>query len=60
LLILLGQRAGRISPWLSAALVSLGAALGGFPLFWTLFVPLAAAILIALSFAVARQHTAPA
>jgi hypothetical protein len=60
LLILLGQRAGRISPWLSAALVSLGAALGGLPLFWTIFVPLAAAILIALSFAVARQHAAPA
>jgi hypothetical protein len=40
--------------------VSIGAAAGGFPLFWTLFVPLAAAVLIALAFALARRPAAPA
>jgi hypothetical protein len=54
-LILLGQYAVKLSAWLSAALVSIGAAAGGFPLFWSIVVPLAAAVLIALSFAVARQ-----
>ena len=33
---------------------------GGLPLFWTLFVPLAAAVLIALAFALARRPAAPA
>ena len=39
----------------SALLVSLGAALGGLPLFWTLIVPVAVAAVIACSIAVARR-----
>jgi hypothetical protein len=37
-----------------------GAAAGGFPLFWTLIVPLVAAVVIALAFALARRPAAPA
>jgi len=56
LLILIGTYFGAVvSPWLSAALVSIGAALGGVPLFWSILIPLAAAVLIAMSFAVARR-----
>ncbi|HEX4747365.1 MAG TPA: hypothetical protein VFU99_10850 [Gaiellaceae bacterium] len=40
---------------LSAALVSVGAALGGLPLFWTLLVPIAVAAVIACSIALARR-----
>jgi hypothetical protein len=54
-LILLGIYFAGVSPWLSAALVSIGAAAGGLPLFWSIVVPLAAAVLIAMSFAVARR-----
>jgi len=54
-LILLGPYFAGVSPWLSAGLVSIGAAAGGLPLFWTIAVPLAAAVLIAMSFAVARR-----
>ena len=43
----------------SAALVTIGALGGGFPLFWTLLVPIAVAAVIACSFALARR-TAPA
>ena len=39
----------------SALLVSLGAALGGLPLFWTLIVPIAVAAVIACSVALARR-----
>ena len=44
--------------WLSAALVSVGAALGGLPLFWTLLVPIAVAAVIACSIALARRRAA--
>jgi hypothetical protein len=43
----------------SALLVSLGAAVGGLPLFWTLLVPIAVAAVIACSIALARR-AAPA
>jgi hypothetical protein len=43
----------------AALLVSLGAVLGGLPLFWTLVVPIAVAAVIACSVALARR-TAPA
>jgi hypothetical protein len=39
----------------SAALVSLGAVLGGLPLFWTLLVPIAVAAVIACSVRLARR-----
>ena len=44
----------------SAALVSLGAVLGGLPLFWTLLVPIAVAAVIACSVKLARRHPTPA
>jgi hypothetical protein len=59
-LIFIGQWAARYSGWFSAALVSIGAAAGGLPLFWSILVPLAAAVLIALSFALARRPPATA
>jgi hypothetical protein len=45
---------------LSAVIVSVGAALGGLPLFWTLLVPIAVAAVIACSIALARRASAPA
>ena len=48
------------SPVLSAVLVTLGAAIGGFPLFWTIIVPVAVAAVIASSIALARRSSAPA
>ena len=59
-LLFVGQWAYRVSPPTSAAFVYVGAAAGGFPLFWTLVVPLLAAVLIALAFALARRPAAPA
>ena len=59
-LMLVGQLATPAG-WLSALLVSVGAALGALPLFWTLIVPVAVAAVVACSFAVARRRTsAPA
>jgi uncharacterized BrkB/YihY/UPF0761 family membrane protein len=54
-LILIGQRLFARSFTFSAVLVSLGAAVGAVPLFFTFLVPLACAVVIALSFAIARQ-----
>jgi hypothetical protein len=57
-LMLLGQLA--LPPGVrSAVLVSLGSAIGGLPLFWTLVVPVAVAAVIACSIALARR-AAPA
>jgi hypothetical protein len=58
-LMLVGQRIER-PPALSATLVSIGAAVGGFPLFWTLIIPVAVAAVIASSIALARQRSAHA
>jgi hypothetical protein len=44
----------------SALLVSIGAVLGGLPLFWTLLVPIAVAAVVACSVALARRGAAPA
>jgi len=46
------------SAW--AALVSLGAVVGGLPLFWTLLVPIAVAAVIACSVRLARRPATPA
>lgn len=60
-LMLLGQLAkGRLPPWPSAALVSIGAAAGGLPLFWTIIVPVAVAAVVGCSVALARRSAAPA
>ena len=45
---------------LYAALVSIGAALGGLPLFWTLVVPVAVAAVVTCSIALARRGPARA
>ncbi|GIU94092.1 MAG: hypothetical protein KatS3mg012_0549 [Gaiellaceae bacterium] len=58
-LMLVGQRVER-SPALSATLVSTGAIAGGFPLFWTIVVPVAAAAVVASSVALARRQSARA
>jgi hypothetical protein len=42
----------------SAALVSVGAAIGGLPLFWTLLVPIAVAVVVICSVALARRPAA--
>jgi hypothetical protein len=55
LLIVIGNRLLESSPPLSGILVSVGAAAGAFPLFWLLIVPVAAAVVIALSVSIARQ-----
>jgi hypothetical protein len=57
-LMLVGELAAPAG-WLSAFLVSVGAAIGGLPLFWTLLVPIAVAAVIACSVALARRR-APA
>jgi hypothetical protein len=55
-LMLVGQLAAPAG-WLSAVLVSAGAALGGLPLVWTVIVPIAVATVIACSIAVVRRRT---
>jgi uncharacterized membrane protein len=45
---------------LSATLICIGAVVGGLPLFWTLLVPVAVAVVVASSIALARRRTAPA
>src|SRR5262245_37768012 len=44
----------------SAVLISLGAVLGGLPLFWTLLVPVAVAVVIACTVKLARRPPSPA
>jgi hypothetical protein len=56
--ILLGHRLFGVSPVVSAVLVSAGTVAGAFPLFLTILVPIAAAVVVALSFAIGRQASA--
>jgi hypothetical protein len=58
-LLLVGQLLVRPGP-LSAVLISVGAVIGGLPLFWTLLVPVAVAAVVACSIALARRGAAPA
>jgi hypothetical protein len=58
-LLLAGQLLMRPGP-LSAVLISVGAVIGGLPLFWTLLVPVAVAAVVACSIALARRGAAPA
>jgi hypothetical protein len=58
LLLLLGNTLFDRSPPLAGILASLGAAAGGIALFWLILVPLAAAVVVALSVALARQAPA--
>jgi hypothetical protein len=58
-LLVAGQRFVR-PPRLSAAIVSIGAIVGGLPLVWTIVVPVAVAVVVASSIALARRASAPA
>ena len=58
-LLLAGQLLLRSGP-VSAVFISVGAVVGGLPLFWTLLVPIAAAAVVACSIALARRGAAPA
>jgi hypothetical protein len=58
LLLLLGNTLFDKSPPLAGLLASLGAAAGGVPLFWLIVVPIAAAVVVALSISLARQAPA--
>lgn len=59
ILLVAGQRLER-APRLSAWLVSLGALAGGLLLFWTVIVPIAVAVVVALSIELARRAPARA
>ncbi len=59
-LMIVGQRAAGSSARLSAVLVSLGALAGGIALFWSIVVPVAVAVVIAMNIALARRASAPA
>lgn len=59
-LMLIGQLTRSLSAWPSAVLVSIGAAAGGLPLFWTIIVPLAVAAIVGCSISLARRSAAPA
>jgi hypothetical protein len=60
LLLFLGLRMSRRSPWLGAALISLGAVAGALPIFWTLIALLVAITLVVLSVLYARRATGTA
>ena len=59
-LIIAGLRSFDRSPWLGAALISIGGLVGAVALFWTLAAPLAAIALIVLSVMNARRVSAAA
>jgi hypothetical protein len=59
-LILAGLFGSRRWSWISALLISVGAAAGALALFWTIIVPIFALVLIGLAFAGARRRTATA
>ena len=59
-LVLLGQNLSRRWPVVSAAVVSVGAAVGAFPLIPLILPPIAATALIVMTFALARQPATPA
>lgn len=54
-LILAGSLLRTVPARLSAILVSVGAIAGAIPLFWTVLVPIAAALLIGLTFSLSRH-----
>jgi hypothetical protein len=59
-LMLAGELAAGSPGWRSATLVSIGAAAGGLPLFWTILVPVAVATVMACTIALARSRSTPA
>ena len=55
ILLFLGLRMSRRSPWLGAALISIGAVVGALPIFWTLIAIVVAVVLVVLSVIYARR-----
>lgn len=60
LLLLAGLWLVKRSPWVGAALISLGAIAGAVPIFWTVVTPFMALALLVLSVVNARSTTAAA
>jgi hypothetical protein len=58
LLIVVGTILRNAPPWLSVGLVSLGAIVGGVVLLPTIIVPIAAALLVGLTFSLSRRSQA--
>jgi hypothetical protein len=56
----LGLRMSRRSPWLGAALISIGAVAGALPIFWTILALVLAVTLVVLSMIYARRATGAA
>ena len=54
ILVFLGLRISRRSPWPAAALISVGAIVGALPIFWTIIALVAAIALVVLSILYAR------
>ena len=54
-LLFLGLRMSRRSPWLGAALISVGAVAGALPIFWTILALVLAIALVVLSIMYARR-----
>ena len=57
LCIVLGSVLRTAPPWLTVGLVAIGSILGGMVLVWTLFVPLAAALLVGLTYSLSRRRS---
>jgi di/tricarboxylate transporter len=55
ILLFLGLRMSRRSPWLGAALISVGAVAGALPIFWTILALVLAIALVVLSIMHARR-----
>ena len=54
-LLFLGLRMSKRSPWLGAALISVGAVAGALPIFWTILALVVAIALVVLSIMYARR-----
>jgi hypothetical protein len=54
-LLFVGLRMSRRSPWLGALLISIGAVAGALPIFWTLVASVVAVTLVVLSIVYARR-----
>jgi hypothetical protein len=60
IVLFLGLRWSRRSPWLGALLISVGAVAGALPIFWTLIALVVAVVLVVLSVIYAQRATGAA
>jgi hypothetical protein len=60
ILVFLGIRISRRSPWPAAALISVGAIVGALPIFWTIIALVVAVALVVLSILYARRASGAA